>query len=220
MPGRPTPRRLALRPKPPGRRRPRGRRKIDWRNQPWPKIALAVLAITVCLTALIWGAIRSAHKWRDDRAEARAVDVEAEIRHWADARGLDPHLVRAVVHQESRFKADAVSPVGARGLMQLMPAAKADAIRAGEPDGDLFDPSYNLRVGTWYLRWMIDRFDGDVRLALAAYNWGPGNVRDLVRRNPGRTSAELVTLGSVPRETKAYVPSVLDKAEAYRSGSD
>ena len=75
------------------------------------------------------------------------------------------------MHQESSFKSHAISPKGARGLMQLMPGT---AIRYGVTN--IFDPRQNIEGGARYLRFLLDRFDGDVRLALAGYNAGEGAV--------------------------------------------
>jgi soluble lytic murein transglycosylase-like protein len=85
--------------------------------------------------------------------------------------GVDPRLIHAVIWQESRYKPTAESHAGARGLMQLMPAA---AKRFGCEDRD--DVEANVTAGTKYLRWLLKRFDGNVTLALAAYNAGEGNV--------------------------------------------
>ena len=87
------------------------------------------------------------------------------------AQGVDPRLIHAVIWQESKYKPAAVSHAGAQGLMQLMPAAAA---RFGCDDRN--DAEQNVRAGTKYLRWLIKRFDGNVTLALAAYNAGEGNV--------------------------------------------
>ena len=85
--------------------------------------------------------------------------------------GLDPRLIHAVVLQESRYKPDAVSYAGAEGLMQLMPAT-AKRFKCD----DRRDPQKNIEAGAKYLKWLLKRFDGDVKLALAGYNAGEGAV--------------------------------------------
>lgn len=84
---------------------------------------------------------------------------------------LDPNLIRAVMRAESAFNPLVVSPVGAQGLMQLMPAV---AEELGVTD--VFDPRQNVMAGARYLRILLDRHKGNIRLALASYNAGPGNV--------------------------------------------
>jgi soluble lytic murein transglycosylase len=100
-----------------------------------------------------------------------------QVRTWAEARLLDPALVSAVIWTESRFRADAVSPRGAIGLMQIMPeTGRWIAAQIGvSEESPLTEPELNIRLGTWYLRYLINRF-GDVEAALMAYNAGPGNV--------------------------------------------
>jgi soluble lytic murein transglycosylase len=93
---------------------------------------------------------------------------------------FDPALVVAVIHVESRFDTFAVSPKNALGLMQLLPSTgKWLAPRVGvewRGPETLFDPVSNLRLGVAYLRELTDRYDGSVRTALLAYNWGPGRI--------------------------------------------
>src|SRR2546425_2348575 len=93
--------------------------------------------------------------------------------------GVDPLLLYSVMHQESSFKSHAVSPKGARGLMQLMPGT---AIRYGV--SNIFDPKQNIEGGARYLRFLLDRFDGDVNLTLAGYNAGEGAVEKYGWRIP------------------------------------
>ena len=97
----------------------------------------------------------------------------AEIFAAARKHDLNPTLVAAVVRAESAFDAGAVSIKGAQGLMQLMPAT---ASRFGLGPGEAFEPVRNLEAGSRYLRWLLDRFDGEITHALAAYNSGEGTV--------------------------------------------
>ena len=85
--------------------------------------------------------------------------------------GVDPLLIYSIMHQESSFKSHAVSPKGARGLMQLMPAT---AMRYGV--ANIFDPKQNIEGGARYLRFLLDHFDNDIDLVLAGYNAGEGAV--------------------------------------------
>ncbi len=107
----------------------------------------------------------------------------------AVSNGLDPKLIEAVIRTESNFDAQAVSPVGAQGLMQLMPATAAEL-----GVSDAFDPEQNIQAGSRYLKRLMDRYDGDTGLALAAYNWGMGNLE----RHPER----------MPQETVNYVAKI------------
>lgn len=93
--------------------------------------------------------------------------------------GVDPVLLYAIMHQESTFKRRAVSPKGARGLMQLMPGTAA---RYGVTN--IFDPRQNIEGGARYMRFLLDMFDGDVDLALAGYNAGEGAVMKYGNRVP------------------------------------
>ena len=104
------------------------------------------------------------------------------IREAADRHGVPEDLVRAVVDVESDFRSDAVSSVGAQGLMQLMPET-AKELGVEDP----FDPRQNIMGGTRYLKQLLGRYDGDRDLALAAYNWGMGNLERHPEKMPDET---------------------------------
>ena len=117
---------------------------------------------------------------------------QAKVAELAARFDLSPTLIEALVWQESRWRANAVSPVGARGLAQLMPGTARDL--GVDPN----DPFANLEGGARYLREQLDRFDGDLEKALAAYNAGPGRV---IRAN------------GIPRirETQHYVAAIMGR---------
>lgn len=97
--------------------------------------------------------------------------IDLSIAKAARKHSLPPSLIRAVIRAESNFRADARSPAGAQGLMQLMPATAREL-----GVNDSFNIDQNIDGGSRYLRQMLDRYSGDLRMALAAYNAGPGNV--------------------------------------------
>jgi hypothetical protein len=106
-------------------------------------------------------------------------DVDSFIVASGSRHGVDPVLLYAIMHQESTFKAKAVSPKGARGLMQLMPGTAA---RYGVTN--IFDPRQNIEGGARYMKFLLNLFDGDVNLALAGYNAGEGAVMKYGYRVP------------------------------------
>lgn len=137
--------------------------------------------------------------WASVPLDTRA--FAAEIQRAASAHAVDEALIRAVIHAESAYQPDAVSPRGARGLMQLMPETMAEL-----QVSNVFHPDSNIDGGTSYLAQMLSEFGGDVELATAAYNAGPGAVHNH---------------GGVPPypETREYVRRVLILYRRYR-GAD
>lgn len=117
----------------------------------------------------------------------------------ANAWGVDPALVKAIIANESGFDPAATSKTGAQGLMQLEPGTAA-----GLGVSNAYDPAQNISGGTRYIRGLLDRFHGDLRLAVAAYNAGPGAVEKY---------------GGVPpyAETQAYVENVLGSYQKYKT---
>ena len=113
--------------------------------------------------------------------------VDSYIVNSSARHGVDPVLIYSIMHRESAFKKMAVSYKGARGLMQLMPATAA---RFGVRN--IFDPAQNIEAGTRYMRWLLNRFGGDVGLALAGYNAGEGAVDKYRGVPPYRETQEYV----------------------------
>jgi soluble lytic murein transglycosylase len=140
------------------------------------------------------------------------------IRQQAQDKGLDPALIAAVIFAESKFR-DQTSPTGAKGLMQIQPeTARFIARRSGgtrfEID-DLGTPQINIQYGTYYLRYLLDRYDDNVVLAVAAYNAGETNVGRWIERS--RHSDRQFNIDDIPfPETRAYVRRVLDAERDYR----
>jgi soluble lytic murein transglycosylase len=137
---------------------------------------------------------------------------EDVIRQQADEKGVDAALIAAVIYSESKFR-DQTSSAGARGLMQITPeAAEFIEKQSGGTTfelADLADPELNIRYGTFLLRELLERYDGDEAAALAGYNAGPGNADEW-----GGAGLSLEDI-EFP-ETRAYVEEVLEKREEYR----
>jgi soluble lytic murein transglycosylase len=129
-------------------------------------------------------AIRYLKERRSGLSETEIAQVAATIVREAKIHGIDPNLVLAVIHIESRGNAFALSPVGAMGMMQIMPptgeelAEQLDIPWRGSQT--LFDPRSNIRMGVAYLEQLESRY-GSMTTALAAYNWGPGRIDSRLR---------------------------------------
>lgn len=140
-----------------------------------------------------------------------------EVAQAAKEHRLDPHLIWAVMREESHFRPAVISPADARGLMQVMPSTGHDiAEREGMEISlaDLFKPELNIRFGAWYLRAMLDSFDEDYDKALAAYNAGPGNVRRWSSSPLGEEDGGFPTAITY-RETRQYITRVMNTFLTY-----
>jgi soluble lytic murein transglycosylase len=140
------------------------------------------------------------------------------IRQQARDKHLDPSLIAAVIYAESKFR-DQTSEAGAKGLMQLLPATAHDiARRSGGvrfSEDDLATPQVNIAYGSYYLRYLLDRYGENEVLAIAAYNAGETNVDRWVV--DARESDRAFTLNEIPfAETRAYVRKVLAARQDYR----
>ncbi|WP_149212124.1 lytic transglycosylase domain-containing protein [Geobacter sp. FeAm09] len=132
-------------------------------------------------------------------ASVNPAEYDHIIKTYADKYGVDQSLIKAVIHAESGYNPNAVSPKGASGLMQLMPGT-AKSLKVGNS----FDPKDNVEGGVKYLRFLLDTFRGDVSLAVAAYNAGLNKV---------------ARYGGIPpyAETRTYVNRVLSYMQSYRA---
>jgi soluble lytic murein transglycosylase len=143
------------------------------------------------------------------------VPYSEHIKKYANLNDMDPLLIAAIIREESRFQAKAVSNKGACGLMQLMPdTAQEVAQELGEvcTRADLMLPETNIRYGTAYFASLLRKYDGDLILALAAYNAGFGRVDGWVAKHTGA-----FTIDDIPfRETRDYVRKVLESYKTYQ----
>jgi soluble lytic murein transglycosylase len=134
------------------------------------------------------------------------------------ASQVDPYLVAAIIREESQFDRQAVSRVGAIGLMQVMPAtANSVTQRLGLPAvgrDDLFDQETNIQIGVRYVEQLLEQFSGNIVLTIASYNAGPIVVRSWIALHPGRSQDEFIEL--IPyQETRQYVKRVLRSYREY-----
>lgn len=179
----------------------------------WGREILLLLVVLIGAFFLIRGALGVYYTNVYPMKYTQIIDKACE------EKGLDRALVYAIVHTESGFRPDAVSGVGAKGLMQMMPDA-FDWVRMrkgeeGESDyALLFDPEVNVEYGTTMLRLLLDEF-GSVENALCAYHAGWGSVTRWLQDEA--YSKDGLTISHIPFEdTRAYVAKVLKTAEQYR----
>ncbi len=133
--------------------------------------------------------------------------------------GIDPWLVLAVMREESHFDAGAVSRAGALGLMQIMPATGreiANRLRIAYDESQLLEPSTNIRMGSWYLSSMLNRYNGDIPRAVGAYNAGPGNMDRWSRTEAAAVRAHFIEAVAFA-ETRAYLLRVLNSWVIYHT---
>lgn len=142
-----------------------------------------------------------------------------EIRRAARRTGLPPYLVAGIIRQESGFDPRATSPVGARGLMQVMPATAREVAASLDQSYNperLYDPAFSILLGSTYFSRVLEMFDGNVELALAAYNGGPYRIRRMWReRQPGTEIDDFLETLAID-ESRHYVKRILVLADSYR----
>jgi soluble lytic murein transglycosylase len=195
-------------------RMPRSRSRARVKRRRGGVLALA-LVLAAGLAALVTGLGPLGDAVREITLPLKHDDI---IRQQAADKDLDPALIASVIYEESRFR-DQTSHAGARGLMQITPDT-ADFI-AKHSGGDLFEqsdlatPQINIAYGSYFLRYLLDHYEGNEGAALAAYNAGIGNVDGWVERAGGIDSFEADSDVPFP-ETRAYVENVLDTRGDYR----
>lgn len=138
---------------------------------------------------------------------------------YAEKYDTDKYLVYAIIRTESYFDPDAVSKKGAVGLMQIMPETgkwAAEKLKIENfSEEDLLDAEKNIMIGVWYFKYLTDKFDGDMRLAVSAYNAGPTNVNRWLGDEEHSTDG--VTLTNIPfEETKNYERKIMNAYDMYK----
>jgi soluble lytic murein transglycosylase len=199
--------------RPAARRRPRGRRRTHLLRR-----RLLLLAFTVAAAAITAMVISP---WADKAVQELQLPLRHDdvIRQQAESKGLDASMIAGIIYVESRFR-DQTSHAGAKGLMQIMPgtadyiASKSGGTRFEQ--GDLASPQINIAYGSWYLRYLLQKYHGNEVLALAAYNAGEGEVDQWWRDAAGRGERFRVADHIPFPETRDYVSKVLGARRAYR----
>ena len=138
------------------------------------------------------------------------LEYEETIRAASAEYGVEPALVAAVIHTESRFDPDVESSQGAYGLMQIRPQTAGFISERSGITGDYREPRTNVSMGAWYLDYLRDRYEGDGRLVLAAYNSGEGQVDAWISEGVFEAGREIPF-----EETREYVESVLEARNTY-----
>lgn len=139
------------------------------------------------------------------------LDYKDSIKKYSEERNLKPNLVAAIIYTESRFNPGSTSAVGAAGLMQIMPGTgQSISQELGEAKmGDLYDPDVSIRYGSWYIKGLLDKYDGNVDLALAAYNAGSGRADKFKDNNT-----------ALPYETVFFIQKVKGAEDMYNKVYD
>lgn len=164
-----------------------------------------IIASAITLVLLLGFYFFFPHVWGEAVYPLEYKDL---IKKYSIERGLRPNFVCAIIYTESRFNRDSVSGAGATGLMQIMPGTGASiAEELGEANyspSSLFDPDTNIRYGTWYIKGLLDKYDGNSDLATAAYNAGVGRADRFKDANM-----------PLPYETVSFVQKIKDVEEMY-----
>ena len=197
--------------------RPAARGRRVSRARAWKRRLLLMVGFALVVAAVLSLVEPADHAVREIQLPLRHDDI---IRQQAADKGVDASLIAAVIYTESRFR-DQTSHAGAKGLMQIMPeTADYIARKSGGTQftrSDLATPQINIAYGTWYLRYLLDKYKGNTILTLAAYNGGEGKV-DEWRAAAAARGEKFKVASHVPyKETRDYVQRVLSARKDYRA---
>ncbi len=188
------------------------KRKYKLNKKKRTRILIAAAMLVLALIAALW-------LGRELEKRTYKLSYPKTIAQYAKEFDVDPFLVAAMIHCESANRPEAVSVDGAIGLMQVMPdTGEWIAGKLGISDfhaDSLFEPAVNIRFGCWYLKFLLDRYDQDRQLAVAAYNAGHGNVDKWLDDPSVSAKGQLVNIPY--EETKTYVEKVQRAYEKYQS---
>lgn len=204
--------------------RTRGRRKKKMNGG----CAVLMLILIIAMLFLVSILLRGCSKYISNSIDGIGSNITKQqhpIKHqnlveeYAKAYKIDKYLVYAVIKTESKFDQYAVSSAGAYGLMQLQVGTASDCAKKLKMDvalpDDLYKPEINIKLGTYYLSWLMQKYDDDISLAVAAYNGGIGNVDGWLEDE--RYSDGKGGLKDIPfTETKNYVVGVAASYEKYK----
>lgn len=183
--------------------------------------ATVIITITIIVTLAVLLGVLTSFLWGVIEKKLHPIDYSAYITQYSTEYNVPEPIIYAVIKVESDFDPHAHSNAGARGLMQMLPSTFEWLTGDEHLDEhlnktDLFDPEVSIRYGTYYLRYLYQRFNYDWDVALAAYNGGEGNVAKWLKDS--RYSDDGITLKDIPfDETKNYVKKVNKEIEAYKS---
>lgn len=172
--------------------------------------------LAIIFIVLIVGALFSSFKWIGKTLYP--INYKEQIANYSEKYDIDPFLVAAIIRVESKFNKNALSPKGARGLMQIIAVTgrwAADEIGILEyKDELLYDPEVNIEIGCWYINKLNAQFDNNLELVLAAYNGGSGNVVKWL--NNSEYSDDGNSLKHIPfKETELYLKKVMKSYDIY-----
>lgn len=193
------------------RRRTKKRSRGSWWRRPW----LLVLVLLLVLGGAGW------RLWNSDAVQMRFVymwDYQQDIITYSEKNQVDPFLVAAIIKNESGFKHNAVSGVGAVGLMQIMPEtgrwiAEQMGLNSYQ-DSDLYQTRTNIRMGCWYLGELEHEFQQNMTLVMIAYNAGRGQTHSWIQAN--NWSYDFNDVNAIPYpDTREYVAKVLQDRDRY-----